>query len=268
VRPAALALEGGLWVTAGGEPLGGAQRIALLQAIDAQGSITRAAVAVGLSYKAAWDQIEAMNRAAGEALVQRSLGGRGGGSSRLTEQGRRLVARYAQIDAAHQRFVRLLNEGAFDLTEEFSLLKVFTMKTSARNQYVGSVTAVRAGAVNDEIEIALPEGPRIVAVVTRESTEALGLKPRVQAIALVKSSAVLLATGLAGARLSARNRFDGTVRCIEPGAVNAEVTLQVEGGAEITAVVTQASLKALGLQVGAPATAFFKASSVVLAVTA
>ena len=36
-RRPALALEGGLWVTAGGQPLGGAQRIALLQAIDQQG---------------------------------------------------------------------------------------------------------------------------------------------------------------------------------------------------------------------------------------
>lgn len=267
-RKPALALEGGLWVTAGGQPLGGAQRIALLQAIDEQGSITRAALAVGLSYKAAWDQIEAMNRLAGEPLVQRRLGGRGGGASRLSEQGRRLVARYAQIDAAHQRFLRLLNEGAFDLAEEFSLLKVFTMKTSARNQYVGSVTAVKAGAVNDEVEISVPGGPRIVAVVTRESTEALGLKPRVQAIALVKSSSVLLATDLAGVRLSARNRFDGTVRRIEPGAVNAEVTLEIAGGGEITAVVTQASVKSLGLVVGEPATAFFKASSVIVAVTA
>lgn len=267
-RLPALALDGGLWVTAGGEPLGGAQRIALLQAIDTQGSITRAALAVGLSYKAAWDQIEAMNRRAGEPLVQRSLGGRGGGSSKLTEQGRRLVARYAQIDAAHQRFLRLLNEGAFDLSEEFSLLKVFTMKTSARNQYVGSVTAVKAGAVNDEVEITVPGGPRIVAVVTRESTEALGLKPRVQAIAMVKSSSVLVATELGGVKLSARNRFDGTVRRVEPGAVNAEVTLEIAGGGEITAVVTQASVKALGLQPGVAATAFFKASSVIVAVTA
>jgi molybdate transport system regulatory protein len=266
-RPA-LALEGGLVVTAGGQPLGGAARIALLRAIESQGSITRAAQAVGLSYKAAWDQIEAMDRLAGEPLVQRSLGGRGGGSSRLTEQGRRLVERYAQIDAAHRRFLGLLNEGAFDLAQEFSLLKVFTMKTSARNQYVGSVTAVRAGAVNDEVEIALPSGPRIVAVITRESAEALGLRPRVQAIALVKSSSVLLATDSAGVKLSARNRFDGTVSRIEPGAVNAEVTLQVDGGVEVTAVVTQASVKSLGLAVGVPATAFFKASSVIVAVTA
>ena len=223
---------------------------------------------MGLSYKAAWDQIEAMNQLAGEPLVQRQLGGRGGGSSRLTEQGRRLVARYAEIDAAHQRFLRLLNEGAFDLAEEFSLLKVFTMKTSARNQYVGTVVAVRAGAVNDEVELAVPDGPRIVAVITRESTEALGLKPRVQAIALVKSSSVLLATEPGDVKLSARNRFDGTVRRIDPGAVNSEVTLDLTVGGSITAVVTHASVQAMGLEPGSAATAFFKASSVVLAVTA
>src|SRR5690349_7911930 len=86
-----LALDGSLWVTAGGENLGGPARMGLLRAIGERGSITHAARAVGLSYKGAWDAIEAMNRLAGEALVERSAGGRGGGSTRLTAHGLRLV---------------------------------------------------------------------------------------------------------------------------------------------------------------------------------
>ena len=49
-----------------------------------------------------------------------------------------------------------------------------------------------------------------------------------------------------------------------PGAVNAEVVLDIGGGTSIAAIVTQESLKALGLAPGAPATALFKASSVIL----
>ncbi|OXH85109.1 molybdenum-dependent transcriptional regulator, partial [Burkholderia multivorans] len=79
-----LALGGELWLRAGEQTLGGATRIALLAAIGDTGSITRAAKAVGLSYKAAWDAIDTMNNLAGEPLVVRSTGGKGGGGTTLT----------------------------------------------------------------------------------------------------------------------------------------------------------------------------------------
>jgi molybdate transport system regulatory protein len=142
------------------------------------------------------------------------------------------------------------------------------MKTSARNQFVGKVSAYTAGAVNDEVELTLPGGARIAAIVTRESTESLGLKMGATAFALVKASSVIVATDLSGARLSARNQLSGTVSSITPGAVNAEVVIDVGGGLTVAAIVTQSSAKSLGLQVGQPATAIFKASSVILGVMA
>ncbi len=51
------------------------QRIALLQHIAEQGSITRAAKSAGLSYKAAWDAIDELNNLAQKPLVERSVGG-------------------------------------------------------------------------------------------------------------------------------------------------------------------------------------------------
>ena len=233
-----------------------------------QGSITHAAKAVGLSYKGAWDAVDSMNQLTGKPLVERSTGGRGGGSTRLTPHGIHLVERFEQIDAAHQRFLKLLNDESIDLDKDFSLLRILNMKTSARNQFVGTVTSVRSGAVNDEIELSLPGGARIVAIITRESTESLGLRTNMTAIALIKSSSVLIATDLEGAKLSARNQLPGTVSVVTPGAVNAEVMIDIDGGGSIAAIVTQGSVKALALVPGARATAFFKASSVILAVTA
>jgi molybdate transport system regulatory protein len=267
-RPARLSLGGSLWLTAGSNNLGGHGRIALLRAVAEHGSITAAAKAYGISYKAAWDAIDAMNRASGQPLVERSTGGRGGGSTLLTERGRKLVARYAQLDEAHQRFVELLAKSADDLDADFSLLDAVNLQTSARNQLVGTVSAVRSGAVNDEIELALPSGQRIVAIVTRESTQALRLARGRSAIALVKASSVLLATGLDGARISARNQWPGAVAQVRPGAVNAEVVLDLDGGGSVVAVVTQDSVRALGLAPGARATALVKASDVILAVSA
>src|SRR5262245_19342395 len=91
-----LELQGSLQIAIGGETLGGRERIDLLRSVAEQGSITRGAKEHGVSYKAAWDAIDAMNTLAGEPLVERSTGGRGGGSTRLTARGQRLVERFEQ----------------------------------------------------------------------------------------------------------------------------------------------------------------------------
>ena len=257
-------LHGTVWMTVGGANLGGHGRVGLLRAIAEHGSITQGAKAFGMSYKAAWDAIDTMNNIAGAPLVERSTGGRGGGSTRLTERGLQIVERFGEVEKLHQRFVKLLSDEAIDVANDFNVMRMLNMRTSARNQLIGTVSGYKAGAVNDEIELTLPGGARIVAVVTRESTESLGLKPGASAFALVKASSVIVATDLAGAKLSARNQLHGTVTAVTPGAVNAEVVLDIGGGMSIAAIVTQESLKSLALAPGGKATALFKASSVIL----
>ena len=262
----AIQLRGAVWMTTvAGENLGGHGRVGLLRAIAEQGSITQAAKAFGMSYKAAWDAVDTMNTLAGEPLVERSTGGKGGGSTRLTARGVQLVERFGRIETLHQRFVQLLSDEAIDLGTDFNLLRMLNMKTSARNQFLGTVTQVKSGAVNDEVELELAGGTRIVAVVTHESTQSLGLKPGAAAFALVKASSIVVGTDLAGAKLSSRNQLAGTVTAVNPGAVNTEIVIALPGGAaSIAAIVTQASAQSLGLAVGQPATALFKASSVIL----
>jgi molybdate transport system regulatory protein len=265
-RSARIEVKGAVWLTAGDDNLGGRGRMALLRAVAEQGSITQAARAYGMSYKAAWDAIDAMNRLAGEPLIERVSGGRGGGSTRLTPRGVRLVQRFAQIDSVHQRFLKLLDAQSIDVAPEFSWLEIVNMKTSARNQFLGTVSALRTGAVNDEVELALPGGLRLVAIIASASTRELGLAPSCSVIGLIASSSVLLATDLAGARVSARNQWPGVVRTVTPGAVNADVRLDLDGGATLVATVTQASIEALALAPGVRATALIKASDVILAV--
>ncbi|MFZ2990892.1 TOBE domain-containing protein [Ideonella sp.] len=263
-----LGVGGAVWLTVGGESFGGKARIELLRAIVTHGSITHAAKAVGMSYKAAWEAIDAMNTLAGEPLVARMAGGKGGGSTQLTARGLRLVERFGQIDAVHLRFLKLLDDGSIDLAREFSLLDTVNLKTSASNQFIGTVSSVRTGAVNDEVELRLEGGARIVAMLSHDSTQALGLRTGLTAFALLPSAGVMLATGVEGVRLSARNQMQGAVAGITPGAVNAEVQVALDGGGQLQASVTQASIAELGLRPGGRVTALFNASSVILAVTA
>ncbi|WP_438391321.1 TOBE domain-containing protein [Caballeronia sp. DA-9] len=261
---------GAVWFRSGNETLGGAARIALLAAIQQTGSITGAAKAVGMSYKAAWDAIDAMNNLAGAALVVRATGGRGGGGTTLTPKALKLIDTYRAIEREHRVFLERAGAAIEGFAEDWQLIGRIGMKTSARNQLFGTVRQIKRGAVNDEIELALSGGQLIVAVVTHESTESLGLKEGSEAFALVKASWVILMTddlNTPTARISARNQLKGTVSKVTLGAVNAEVSLALDDSTTITAIITNESVETLGLEEGRSAIAAFKASSVILGVT-
>ena len=142
------------------------------------------------------------------------------------------------------------------------------MKTSARNQFAGTVKALEVGPVSAEVTIALKSGDEITATLTSAAARRLKLKRGVEALALVKASAIVLVSDFAGWQLSARNQLAGTVSRIERGAVSSLVVLTLPGGARITASVTNEGVEALGLKAGVPATAVFKAYSVMLAAQA
>jgi molybdate transport system regulatory protein len=140
-------------------------------------------------------------------------------------------------------------------------------RTSARNQLSGRVVAIHKGAVNDTVELALLGGERVVATLTSESTQDLGLEIGTEAIALIKASSVLIGLPDDGMRLSARNQFDGTVTQVTIGAVNADVRIRLAGGSVMTAIVTVQSASSLGLEEGVAVLAIVKASSVILGTT-
>ena len=264
-----LELGGSIWFQAGAQTLGGAARIALLAAIGETGSITSAAKAIGMSYKGAWDAIDTMNNLAGEPLVVRSTGGKGGGGTTLTPRAVKLIDTFRAVEREHRRFLERAGAAIEGFATEWDLIGRIGVRTSARNQLYGTVSAITRGSVNDEVSLALPGGHTIVAVLTHESTETLGLVTGAAAFALIKASwVVLLVENDNGAplQLSARNQLRGTVQSVKRGAINAEVSLVLDGGTVITAVVTNESVDTLKLVEGGIAVAAFKASSVILGV--
>ena len=248
----------------------GDKRVRLLEAIALHGSISQAAKHVPLSYKAAWDAVDAMNNLADMPLVERSTGGRAGGGTLLTDHGRRVIALYRAVEAEYQAALdRLSSQFAQtpvgDIQAFQRLLRRMSVRSSARNQFAGSVCGLRAGPVDVEVLLRIDEHLEIAAVVTRESAEQLGLAIGTEAIALVKASSLLLITDEA-MRISARNRLWGEVQRIVDGPVNVEVTLALGHGRTAVAVVTRDSVESLGLAPGLRACAAFKVSSVILAV--
>ncbi len=261
-----LELDGSIWFRSGTQNWGGKNRIDLLAQIDATGSITAAARAVGMSYKGAWDAIDAMNNLAGEPLVLRAAGGKGGGGTRLTDRARSLIATFRALESEHRKFMENLTRAGLTTTGDIDLMRRFMLKTSARNKLLGTVMEIRAGAVNDEILLRIAGGHVVTATITRDSTQELALAPGKEALALIKASSVIVGAPGPGLRLSARNQLPGTIAAVRTGAVNSEILIDLEGGTTLAAIVTNDSATELGLGDGAPAVAIFKASSVILGV--
>lgn len=258
-------ISGHLELSRSGRRYLGGDRIALLDAIERLGSITRAAKEVGISYKTAWDAVDAMNNLAEHPLLLRATGGTHGGGTQLTQHGRDAVRLYRMLDKGYQRLIARMQAEVHDFDRLNELLKAITMKTSARNELRGIVKSVQTGAVNSEVIIDAGDGAEIIASITNGAVEQLRLKPGREAVALIKSSFIILSPD-PHVRISARNRFRGVVTAVHTGAVNSEVRIQLEGGKTLNAIVTNESVAELGLVVGGVCCALVKASHVLVAV--
>jgi molybdate transport system regulatory protein len=259
-------LDATLLLRRGGSRVG-AERIALLEAVGELGSISAAAKRMGLSYKGAWDAVQALNNLFDEPVISAQAGGARGGAAAVTPRGQALVAAFHRVETElAETLARLQAQLAGDGADDVKgLLWSLGMKTSARNALRGVVSRVTDGAVNSEVTLKVADGLDIVAIVTRQSVADLGLAPGKPAMALIKSSFVTIAVG-EGLRTSARNQLAGKVARREDGAVSSEVTLELAAGKTITATLTRESAQALDLKVGDPAAALVKAPHVILAV--
>lgn len=237
----------------------------LLEALHRTGSINRAARTAGLSYKGAWMLLEAACNLANEPLLQTATGGAGGGGTRLTGAAVGLLEAWQSLQTEQREFLRAQEARLEQLPALKGLLRRMSMKTTARNQFAGTVTDVDVGPVSAQVTIGLKTGDEITATMTSAAAKRLKLKKGKEALALIKASAVVLVTDFSGWQLSARNQLGGTISRIEKGAVSSLVAVTLPGGAVITATVTNEGVDALGMKVGTPATAVFKAYSVMVA---
>lgn len=263
-RPERLALGGGLWLDHAGRSFLGGRRIELLESIAEHGSITQAAKAVGLSYKGAWDMVDAVNNLAEQPVVHRATGGQHGGGSSLTDYGKQLVTLYRELESGHRRVLQRMQAGIDASGQLGELLKSLALRTSARNQLRGVVRSVRKGAVNADVVLDIGDGLEIRANITNESVDELALKRDREAVALIKASFISLSDP--HIRTSAGNCLPGTVVEITKGAVNSEVKLQLAGGRTLVAIVTNEGVRELALKVGSACGTIVNASHVLLAV--
>lgn len=140
------------------------------------------------------------------------------------------------------------------------------MKTSSRNVYSGTITAIITGGLNDEVELQLASGEKVYGQLAHASAERLGLAVGGEAVALVKATEILLVNDNDDYDVCCRNQFTGKVIKLVRGFVNGEVIIQTPSGLELNATVTLEGINRLRVERGAPVTAMFKSSNVMIAI--
>ncbi|WP_026810744.1 winged helix-turn-helix domain-containing protein [Arenibacter latericius] len=87
-----------IWIEAGDNVFLGEGRVKLLKAIDEEGSLSKAAKSLGMSYKKAWTLVDAVNKSATKKVVVKTVGGAKGGGTKITPYGKKLMEAFENIN--------------------------------------------------------------------------------------------------------------------------------------------------------------------------
>ncbi|MGI4727681.1 MAG: winged helix-turn-helix domain-containing protein [Janthinobacterium lividum] len=101
-----LKLTGRIWLENAEGKVLGAGRVELLERIQQSGSLRQAALQMKMSYKQAWEMIQHMNQQLGEPVIIANRGGKGGGSTVITEKGLKAIALFHNCQKLFQEFLQ------------------------------------------------------------------------------------------------------------------------------------------------------------------
>ena len=258
------------------------KRIDILRQIGACGSISQAARAVGVSYKAAWQAVDTLTNLAGTPLVARAVGGAGGGGAQLTEAGHQLLA---AADAMAQARGAVLSRWQATPHAGPALARL-AVRTSMRNQLPclverlvvqGPLVWVHLRLGLGDVGAGVAEGDKPAALASRitlESAELLGLQPGLAVQALCKATAVRVerrerrervasatATMQPMAAPAGTHRLPAKATRVVRGEAGDEVSAELAGGLQMVGFAAPGS----GLRAGSSVVLVVEDNAVVLA---
>lgn len=168
------------------------KRIDILRRIGMVGSISEAARGAGVSYKAAWQALETLNNLAGTPLLEKAVGGSGGGGAALTAAGQRVLTAAERLSRARSSVLAGLER---DWTGAGGApgLAASGLRTSMRNQFPCVIRSMQKTRGLVRVRLTLPNGASLLSRITGESVELLELAKGKPVLALCKATAVLIA---------------------------------------------------------------------------
>ena len=221
------------------------RRLQVLRALGACGSISQAAREVGVSYKAAWQAIDTLSNLAGVPVVEKSVGGAGGGGAKLTHAGQELLRAAAAMAQARGAVIQQLQSTA--------AVQRLGIQTSMRNQWPCQVEAVTMAGALARVQL-LAQGASghdlpLTASITAESAQLLGLVAGMHVLAMCKATAVQVQPWLADASFAPDNSWSAKVSRVSAGAMGDEVAAQTASGLQMVGFAAPRSALRAGRKV-------------------
>lgn len=172
-----------VWVKLGNNLTMDPQTLELLTLIKENHSISRAAEAMSVSFRHAWNLIGKVENQLGTRVLLRSRGGKGGGGLvTLSKKGAEIVKEYQRIAG-----------GVKEVVKEEGFWEALGLKISARNKIAGKVTKIKKDSVVAHVEIKCSAPISIVSLITSDAANDLELKVGDRVTAIVKATEVLIA---------------------------------------------------------------------------
>lgn len=165
------------------------KRLLILRSLSQAGSISQAARQAGVSYKAAWQAIDTLSNLSGVALVEKVVGGAGGGGARLTPAGVQLLDAAQKLGTVRKQLLADISPAnAKNSMPQTSM--ALAVRTSMRNQLLAKVVAVKTVGALAWVKVQITQDMVWIAKITKESAQLLDLVPGMQIMLLCKATAV------------------------------------------------------------------------------
>ena len=253
-------LDSSLWIDKDDRGFLGKGRIELLKKIDEYGSLAKAAKAMKMSYKSAWDSLNEMKKLSSEALIISNSGGKGGGGSRLTKKAHHYIKTYELLYKTQQEFLKSIESHTQDIEDLKLFLQRNSLRTSARNQIFGKVQQIQKGQINSLLTIDIDNSLHVKASITNESIKELGIKIDTQVYTLIKASWVKIASK------KEDNSIFGTILEIKREKELVEILLKINDKLTITSVMNLSEFESLHVEIENRVFATFRPSDTIIGV--
>ncbi|WP_116632193.1 TOBE domain-containing protein [Pasteurella langaaensis] len=212
------------------------KRVRLLKEIQQCGSINQAAKNANVSYKSAWDHLAAMNDISPLPLLERNIGGKNGGGTKLTSYAERLLQLYDLLEQIQEKAFNILKDESVPLDSLLSATAKFALQSSARNQFFGSVISTQQEGINCLVHIQIDGLPQpLTASITASSAVRLGLVSGRETMLMIKAPWVEIYNTEPAV---SHNLFQAQVRSVSDNDENKEVILAI-GDIEFCATVNK-----------------------------
>jgi len=249
-------VDGSIWIKKDNRAFIGKGRVELLQNIQIHGSISKAAKEMKMSYKAAWDSVDIMNKLSNKPLVSKITGGKGGGGTVITSHAKELIHAFEEVSSLYQNYFETLsdcfNEKIVDDIEEdpvFSRLKgTIFEKTKTNNNY--------------ELSILLQSEQKLTSIETKKFIDEKDLNTGDEINFLIETNNIVLTKNVLNN--SARNLLKGKVLKINDDGINANITIDCEKEDILYAKITSSSCKNLNINIDDTIYAQFKAYNITI----